>query len=544
MKLKNRLLIAFFVIIIAPIGLTTIALMAVTQYQLQAIEKSYNVPDLTYENLSNSLPMISKATLEDYEEIQKEGKENPDQFLDENILEEWNQKLEKKHSYLIVRKGNEMIYPEKDQNSKKIFENLPDYGEYVGESDTGVYIGNKVNAFVKQTDVIFSDQTKGSIFIMTSATEMIPQVKRLIVELIIAIIVILVCTSAALTVWIYRGIHTPLNRLRTATQNIKEGNLDFTLEVEGEDEISELCRDFEDMRKRLKETAEENIVYDKESKELISNISHDLKTPITAVKGYVEGIMDGVANTPEKMERYIKTIYNKANEMDRLINELTFYSKIDTDRIPYTFNKINVASYFNDCKEEVALDLADKNIDLAYFNYVDEDVMVIADAEQLKRVINVASYFNDCKEEVALDLADKNIDLAYFNYVDEDVMVIADAEQLKRVINNIIGNSVKYMDKEKGYINIRIKDVGDFIQVEIEDNGRGIAVKDLPLIFDRFYRADASRNSALGGSGIGLSIVRKIIEDHGGKIWANSKPGTGTSMFFVLRKYQEVKVDE
>ncbi|MEN2543418.1 ATP-binding protein, partial [Acinetobacter baumannii] len=84
---------------------------------------------------------------------------------------------------------------------------------------------------------------------------------------------------------------------------------------------------------------------------------------------------------------------------------------------------------------------------------------------------------NDCKEEVALDLADKNIDLAYFNYVDEDVMIIADAEQLKRVINNIIGNSIKYMDKEKGYINIRIKDVGDFIQVEIEDNGRGIAVK-------------------------------------------------------------------
>ena len=496
MKLKNRLLIAFFVIIIAPIGLTTIALMAVTKYQLQAIERSYNVPNVTYENLSNSLQMISKATMEDYEEIQKEGKENSDQFLDEEILNKWNQKLQEKHSYLIVRKENEMIYPKKDQNCKRIFENLPDYGEYMGESDTGVYIGNEVNAFVKQVDVTFSDQTHGSIFIMTSGTEMIPQVKQLIIELIVAIVVILVCTSAALTVWIYRGIHKPLERLRTATKNIKEGNLDFTLEVEGEDEISELCRDFEDMRKRLKESAEENIIYDKESKELISNISHDMKTPITAVKGYVEGIMDGVANTPEKMERYIKTIYNKANEMDRLINELTFYSKIDTDRIPYTFSKINVASYFNDCKEE------------------------------------------------ALDLADKNIDLAYFNYVDEDVMIIADAEQLKRVINNIIGNSIKYMDKEKGYINIRIKDVGDFIQVEIEDNGRGIAVKDLPLIFDRFYRADASRNSALGGSGIGLSIVRKIIEDHGGKIWANSKLGTGTIMFFVLRKYQEVKMDE
>ena len=115
-------------------------------------------------------------------------------------------------------------------------------------------------------------------------------------------------------------------------------------------------------------------------------------------------------------------------------------------------------------------------------------------------------------------------------------MVIADAEQMKRVINNIISNSIKYLDKKKGIINIRIKDVGDFIQVEIEDNGKGIAAKDLPNIFDRFYRTDSSQ----GGSGIGLSIVRKIIEDHGGRIWATSKEGIGTEIHFVLRKYQEV----
>ena len=134
----------------------------------------------------------------------------------------------------------------------------------------------------------------------------------------------------------------------------------------------------------------------------------------------------------------------------------------------------------------------------------------------------------------------RGIELGYFNYVNEDVEVIADAEQMKRVINNIISNSVKYLDKPKGIINIRIKDVGDFIQVEIEDNGRGIAAADLPYIFDRFYRADASRNSATGGSGIGLSIVKKIIEDHGGKIWATSKESIGTVMYFVIRKYQEV----
>ena len=120
-------------------------------------------------------------------------------------------------------------------------------------------------------------------------------------------------------------------------------------------------------------------------------------------------------------------------------------------------------------------------------------------------------------------------------------MVIADAEQLKRVINNIISNSLKYMNKPKGVINIRLRDVGDFIQIEIEDNGKGIAQKDLQKIFERFYRTDASRNSAQGGSGIGLSIVKKIVEDHGGYVWATAKEGEGTCMHFVLRKYIELQ---
>lgn len=293
--------------------------------------------------------------------------------------------------------------------------------------------------------------------------------------------------------WIYRSIATPLVKLKKATQNIKEGNLDFVLDVEGDDEFSELCRDFEEMRKRLKESAEEKVLLDKENKELISNISHDLKTPITAVKGYVEGIMDGVADTPEKMDRYVKTIYNKTNEMDHLINELTFYSKIDTNRIPYTFSKLNV-----------------------------ED------------------YFGDCAEEVGLELETRGIELVYANYVESGVLVIADGEQIRRVIHNIISNAIKYMDKPKGIIQIRVKDVGDFIQVEIEDNGKGIAAKDIAYIFDRFYRTDVSRNSSKGGSGIGLSIVKKILEDHGGKVWATSRLGIGTIMYFVLRKYQEV----
>lgn len=323
------------------------------------------------------------------------------------------------------------------------------------------------------------------------------QVRLIAKDVLFTATVILVFTALSIGLWIYRSIATPLVKLKKATQNIKEGNLDFVLEVEGDDEFSELCRDFEEMRKRLKESAEEKVLMDKENKELISNISHDLKTPITAVKGYVEGIMDGVADTPEKMDRYVKTIYNKTNEMDHLINELTFYSKIDTNRIPYTFSKLNV-----------------------------ED------------------YFSDCAEEVGLELETRGIELVYANYVENGVQVIADGEQIRRVIHNIISNAIKYMDKPKGIIQIRVKDVGDFIQVEIEDNGKGIAAKDLPSIFDRFYRTDVSRNSSKGGSGIGLSIVKKILEDHGGKVWATSRLGIGTIMYFVLRKYQEVPMNE
>ena len=127
----------------------------------------------------------------------------------------------------------------------------------------------------------------------------------------------------------------------------------------------------------------------------------------------------------------------------------------------------------------------------------------------------------------------------YSNLLSEKTKIIADPEQLKKVINNIIGNSIKYIDKENGEIDIRLLDEIDSIRVEIEDNGKGIAQKDLANIFERFYRTDASRNSSQGGSGIGLSIVKKIIEDHGGYIWATSKEGEGTCMHFVIRKYFE-----
>ena len=344
----------------------------------------------------------------------------------------------------------------------------------------------------------YFEATMGSAF----RDKVDPSILRFfIMDTLISVIVILLICVVIIRKYVYKEIVRPISELNVAMKKIAEGNLDYRMENKYDSEMGEVFNNYEEMRLKLKESTTEMMENEEHNRELVSNISHDLKTPITSIKGYVEGIMDGVADTPEKMDRYIKTIYNKANDMDRLINELTIYSKIDNNRILYNFQRINVSDYFGDCVEEVGLDLESKNIKL-------------------------------------------NFD----NLIPDDTMVIADPEQMKRVINNIIGNSIKYMDKdltkEQGMIEIRLLDDIDSIRIEIEDNGRGIAARDLGRIFERFYRTDASRNSSRGGSGIGLSIVKKIIEDHGGYIWATSKEGEGTCMHFVLRKYKEVDDDE
>ncbi len=473
--------------------------VALSNYQARSFSKEYGLTEQVDLFSGNSMQIFNRLTKRSQEDIRKTLDSNPDKYNDMAYLDAINDELKSHYAYLILRKGDAIVYcgDEDRAANEALCAQLPQFDTMQGELEGGIYLDGESQHLIKQMDFNYPDGSQGSAFIISNVDDLVPEVKSLLKEMMIMGATILLLAGIALTLWVYRSILSPLNKLQIATKKIRDGNLDYVLDVDSDDEIGQLCQDFEEMRIRLQENAEEKVQDDKENKELISNISHDLKTPITAIKGYVEGIMDGVASSPEKLDKYIRTIYNKANDMDRLIDELTFYSKIDTNKIPYTFTKINVARYFK-----------------------------------------------DCVEEVGLDMEARGIELGYFNYVDEDVVVIADAEQMKRVINNIISNSVKYLDKKKGIINIRIKDVGDFIQVEIEDNGKGIAAKDLPNIFDRFYRTDSSRNSSQGGSGIGLSIVRKIIEDHGGRIWATSKEGIGTEIHFVLRKYQEVIQDE
>ncbi|WP_173918145.1 cell wall metabolism sensor histidine kinase WalK [Halobacillus sp. Marseille-Q1614] len=305
----------------------------------------------------------------------------------------------------------------------------------------------------------------------------------------IGIIIILIVTNGLLTYYVSKTIIKPVRQLSEATKRIANGELNFEIEADRSDELGELAESFEAMRRKLQEAEELQKKYEAGRKELIASISHDLKTPITSIKGYVEGIRDGVADTPEKQERYIDTIYKKANEMDHLIDELFHYSKLDVNRVPFHFEKVDLYAYFEDYLEEIRL-----------------------------------------HTDVKVELWPKE---------KQTFFVKADWEQLNRVVTNIIHNSLKNMDKDEKILQVEIKEVNDHIKAVIGDNGKGIPRGDLPHIFEQFYRADPARSASAGGSGLGLAIVKKIVEEHGGQIKAKSDQGKGTKVAFTLEKWEE-----
>ena len=489
MRFRTKLIITSLAIVVVPLILAVGTFLVVGRYILydQKIQEYTSVVD--YGMVSDPGGTFARMTDNIVVEINLMRSIYPYTLENGQFLQELDEKIASRYSYIIVKKDDNIYYVKSRARAKEVVDELPSYGSGI----EGVYYTSSKH-LVRQYDFEFSDGAHGSLYIVSGIRTAFTT--SLLIYMFVAIILILLLTSILLTTWIGRSFFRPIDELNVAMQHIKDGNFDYMLptDVKEKGEIGAIYRNYEDMRLRLKESAEEKIERERQNRELISNISHDLKTPITAIKGYSQGLLEGVAANPEKQKKYVKIIYNKANDMNNLINELTLYSSIDNNRIPYNFVKLNVAEYFG-----------------------------------------------DCIEEIGADLESKSIKLNYSNLTGPDTQIVADPEQIKRVVNNIVSNSVKYLDRDddSGQIDIRILDEVDSIRVELEDNGKGIAQKDIPNIFDRFYRTDASRNSRQGGSGIGLSIVKKIIEDHGGYIWATSHEGEGTCMHFVLRKYIE-----
>lgn len=347
---------------------------------------------------------------------------------------------------------------------------------------------NNMSYLLEASSIKFKDEASGHIILLAPIGKELPILERFIIVILVVFIISFVGTNAFISYQFSKRLLRPVALLKKAASEISDGNLNYEITEEGDEEIRELCRDFENMRIQLKDSIRMKMKYDDNRKMLISSISHDLKTPITSIKGYVEGILDGVANTPEKTERYLKTIYSKAEVVDSMIDDLLLYSKLDLSQLPFNFEKTDIVEYFKDCIYESTPELHKNNIE-----------------------INLENHLTGSK------------------------YVMVDRDRMKRVIMNIIDNSRKYMNKENGQITVILRETQQSIIVELKDNGAGVNKDDLNKIFDRFYRADSSRTEAKG-TGLGLAIAKQIVEGHNGKIWAVSPEKTGMSIMISLAK--------
>ena len=517
MKIRGRLITAFLIMTIFPVILMLICVTAILENQYDILADSYNLKNSHSDSsdiILNPTDLFYNISRADYETLIQIASTEPQKLLDKDFLETANNNLKKRDTFLIVVKEKRYYYIG-DKNIFQKMSHLPLHSSYNKNANHLTFIDQNTSSIIKECTFFFADNTLGQAFLVTDFSEMLPRLKHSVIEIIISFFTILLITGLLLSIWIYRSILRPLSILRLATTQIGDGNLSQPIPLTSQDEIGQLCKDFEEMRIRLKKIIEEQIQSEEETREIISSISHDLRTPVTAIKGYTEGILDGVADSPEKQEKYLQTIYNKANDITYLIDELAVFSKVERNSLAYNFVSVNLENYFI-----------------------------------------------DCIEDISLDLESRNMTVEYYNTTDKNTFVLVDTEQLKRVLNNILENAVKYNNKSKGHVSIRVEDVPphpvtpplyrqlkedgtdliprqmpeEFVQIQIEDDGPGIAAKDIPHIFDRFFRADMSRNSSKRGSGLGLAIVKKIISDHGGKVWAESIEGVGTSFYFTIKK--------
>jgi signal transduction histidine kinase len=283
-----------------------------------------------------------------------------------------------------------------------------------------------------------------------------------------------------------KQILVPLAALSSSAAQIGAGNLEVPVKVDAQGEMGETCRAFEDMRVQLKGAKVLQEKYEKNRKELLAGISHDLSTPLTTLKGYASGILDGVANTPEKQHHYTEMIYKAACTMENLVTGLFLFSKLDLGRVDFKTEKVAIGQYFKNYAAENTLPLQEKGLNLT----------IEGDAD--------------------------------------NALVELDILQWQRVVDNILGNSIKY--KKNTIINAKITLTKEdkLVKIVFADNGPGVEKEELEHIFDSFYRTDKARSNVNKGSGLGLAIVKQIVVNLKGQIRAEQVPDGGLAICITL----------
>ena len=302
--------------------------------------------------------------------------------------------------------------------------------------------------------------------------------------------IVLLCLAVAglcfvLTSRVTGRLSATLKELRRAADDLREGDLDHEILSCRERELDELAQSLEGVRQRLKAASLAEAAAQEERGLLMANLSHDLRTPVTAIKGYVEGIRDGVANTPEKRDHYLEVVYAKTLVLEGLVGNMTDFSEYELGRMQYHFERVELAAFLADLIPEYQADVRGR--EMAF---------------------------------VAKPLA-------------SPATVTADRGKLKRVLDNLVSNAVKY-GRPGGTVVLAAEGYRQGVILSVSDDGRGIPEEARAHVFDSSFRADAARSSSVPGSGLGLAICKSIAESHHGKLWLTSREGEGTHAYLYL----------
>jgi signal transduction histidine kinase len=403
--------------------------------------------------------------------------------------------------WIVSEDGTIIYYSEIPENiqynlteSQEGLFKLPDERQYIkqpSEYEVGDYFGlfkgtgidwvtyNK--PFVIRNIPPYSLEARGMILIH-SRIPSIYQLKHSIFLVFVAAGVIGGIIALIFVALLTKHITKPMNQMKAVAKKVASGEFTGRINVKGKDELSELSKSFNEMITEL-----ENL--EKMRRDFIGNVSHELRTPLTSIKGFVDGIIDGVI-PPEKHEYYLRIVRDETSRMQDLVNDLLSLAKLQGG--------------------EVALEYS------------------IFDINELIRrsVISLQQMF-----------LEKNLE---FNalFETERMFVRADLDSIQRVIINLLHNAIKFTP-ENGVIAAKTYYEKNKVVISIEDSGRGIPKEDLPGIFERFYKTDKSRSEDRTGVGLGLAIVRNIINKHDETIKVESQEGHGTRFIFTLSKAPE-----
>jgi len=437
----------------------------------------YDLPkDLLDDDRDKS--MEAQKTIEEYL--------NHDQYFQDSTAQSKHQLSELQEDlldggfYTSVTQNNNMIASNFTNEAEKKISEL-DFGNSLPEP---IVIQSGSNLLIR--DSVMKGQTKITVTAFNpefkiNRVDWLKQMAIIGTYVLIVFVfslIIIALTNAIVSMKLSRKITEPLDLLNYGAEQIKNGNLDFKINYEGKDEFAQAISNFDEMRIRLHQSIQSQLKYEEDRKEIVAGISHDLRTPLTAIKGYVKGLMDGVANTPEKQQQYHSIIFNKACEMDALVDNLFLFSKLDTGHLPFYFDKV-------DCKE-----------------YMDM---------QAKR-------FKD-------DFETKGLRISYHNTCPSGIPLRIDIDQMNRVFINILDNSAKYKPLAVCNVHFEVSSNESEVIIEISDDGNGVPDEIIPNLFKSFYRGDTSRTNSKGSSGLGLSIADRIITAHNGTIRAKNKKG-------------------